>query len=390
MSTMGDRKEDDAINPVTWEELPSEVVGQVMKHLDIPDLKSCRLLNKITASEAAPYLFSTLRAGPDDSSFERAEKYTKLEVAKYIRCLEFQGSEGGDSKRLTCVMLDLQCHRITSVSLVGLGLGETLCFLFCAKHREQRRALLTNVTKMTITFKRIKGTGTLYTHFADPIGKVAPWASCALSEPLSQLQELEIGFSGIPNYHQPAFSAQKSLSDFLLRLKLDKLRSLTLLDVPTSPDELVETLKRQKTTLRSLTLRNVYLCCAVEGECPEIGKLVRFILLLNKELQLDHMSLQGELQVGDPVLDYKVYCRQAGDATVHGPAAGSLRQNIEDFICHRGDFPFPVLEPYASGILDESIESHCGTFWFDRGGGAGMYLTPETDDTFQLPRPLFH
>ncbi len=64
MLDMTDRKHQDASKASPWEKLPLEVVGSVMKRLDLSDLKSCRLLNKSTTEEATRELFSTLQLGP--------------------------------------------------------------------------------------------------------------------------------------------------------------------------------------------------------------------------------------------------------------------------------------------------------------------------------------
>lgn len=78
-----------------------------MKHLDLLDLKSCRPLNRVTASEAEPYLFSTIRPGPVLYSFDRATDFMNHRVAKYIRNVDFQGLVLNDPEHLQRINIDV-------------------------------------------------------------------------------------------------------------------------------------------------------------------------------------------------------------------------------------------------------------------------------------------
>jgi hypothetical protein len=63
-------------------------------------------------------------------------------------------------------------------------------------------------------------------------------------------------------------------------------------------------------------------------------------------------------------------------------ATGTFRQQMEDYVCHRGDLPFEFLRPLTDKIRDKDILS-CGPEFLVQGRcSETMTVTMGFDDTF--------
>ena len=376
---MEDQEEQSASKAVPWDKMPTEVVGNVMKFLEGADLKSCRLINKITIDLASRQLFSTLKIGPEAESWERAcPAMMHPVISKYVRRVEYQGVGDathslGSAVYLAPVMDFVQSSKPTSVSLSGLLHYEANYLLL----RDECRGCLVNTTRLYLsikTFDLVPASGDLFeAHWSkDMVGPAHK-----LSTQLSLLQEADFGFSEPPFGSFQEIVASR-ISTLFLGLNCASLTSITLSNIVATENALIDFLNRHQDTSRSVTLFNFRLHA---GGGPDdfsngLAELMRFILVLNEKTQLEDINLQNTLEVGGDYDEYKIYCFEA-DAT-QGSTTVSLRQKVEDFICHRREFPFQSLQPYLTDLAKGTLESIGDHFVFKVGDqGAKMLLSRE-------------
>ncbi|KAJ9609205.1 hypothetical protein H2200_006977 [Cladophialophora chaetospira] len=86
----------------SWDELPAEIVANVMKHLDRKDLKACRLWDKRTSHEATRALFHTLCFAPSMTSVNKI-----CQIAQHQRLA-------------TLRFLDVSCRNLNDDIIAGM------------------------------------------------------------------------------------------------------------------------------------------------------------------------------------------------------------------------------------------------------------------------------
>ena len=390
---MAKRKHQDASKASPWEKLPLEVAGFVLKSLDSSDLKSCRLLSKSIAEEATRHLFSTIQLGPDIESYKHATSLIKYpSFAKHIRHLVYKSSEICDPQNIRYLVKSMKFRQLSSISLTELGYAEAV-YLFSMD--EQREGVLANVNRLVLTFNNF---GPAAHSFLKHLRREMSQVSRNLLTRLPQVHNIELGFSTRSSRYDcfADWKVTKSGTEYLLSLNFAQLTTLTLENVFTTEDALLGFVVRHRKTLRSLTLRKINL--DVTEEYPRylpgsqgLKNIMRLMIGLNRNAFLDHVSLQRAIDVcalHDRRANngYDIVLGQNGEALDDGsPATGSLRQKLEDFICHRADFPFHFLRPYIDDLAEGKLESESNRFILKYGDdGARLEIFPEVDDTFVL------
>ena len=188
------------------------------------------------------------------------------------------------------------------------------------------------------------------------------------------------------------------------RLKTVAFRRLTL---DASEDDFPEFLQRHQSVLKALTLESLhfYYSPTAHDLLDSLAVVLRFILLLGKEGRLDRMCFVHEIAIRylHDSLSHKnrgIFIRQAGEAfhkgttyeeEVEHPTSvqGSLRHEIEEYICHRGQLPFHGVRPYVQRVIDKDVSygSRTGTITIGRIGPRAfpeMDIPLRSDDTFEL------
>ncbi|OAG41944.1 hypothetical protein AYO21_03947 [Fonsecaea monophora] len=165
--------------------------------------------------------------------------------------------------------------------------------------------------------------------------------------------------------------AWTTISSLLLRCpcpevpNLPSLTTLTLENTAVRLDELCNFITRHSQPLRSLTIINMRLSNTGTSSPGILAVVLKLISFLNKETQLDHFSMQGTFLDSDDETRL-LCCPKSG--------TGSILHELEEYVCHRGAFPF-----HNSEILLQALD----TYW-PRSGRAEEETVASDKE---LPRP---
>jgi hypothetical protein len=171
------------------------------------------------------------------------------------------------------------------------------------------------------------------------------WAN-GLIEYLGQLprhllavENLWLGFDSMPSMDRTvdpvrAYALRKMTALFLRSLKpgasYANLRILTLENMATTIMELSGFFLTHASSLKSLTLANMYLkrSRARSVDAGILRSMIRIIMFLNQSLNLSSMAMHGTFRDHTGV---SLVC------SAQGP--GTILHHVEEYICHREDFP---------------------------------------------------
>ncbi len=380
-----------------WGKLPPEVIGNAMGYLSSVDLKSCRLVDESTGGEATRVLFETLYQVATPDSRDRASKIMgAANLARYIRGLDYQGPTFYQFSSLQNLLDSVYTKELKILSLSNISANDAWSLFSNNKNAD----LLSNVRNFSLTFR----VGITFSQRWDP----RILEGCAnLAAQLPLVEELTVGFGGdrFPLNTPLQFIKQREISQQFLNGTYPRVRTVSLENLIATDGEILTFLKRQNKTLRSLTLKSIYLEWQEEYERTAGGtfrgglsNIVRFILLLHKHCQLEQMTLSKKIMTPFKRDGEDFWCRgceiklrEVGQTfrDLHRgletrSATGSLRHMVEDFICHRGELPFRSLRPYMTELAERSVSSSAREIYF--GGDMSPLITirPEDDDTFEL------
>ena len=385
---MTDRQEPITAKSTLWEKLPLEVVWHILKFLNRSDLRSCRLLNKSTTEEATRLLFSTLEFGPRVSTYKRAILIEHPRFGKYIRNFDYQSVweyyPDHHPDNLRRVIESIKTRQFDSVSLTRIGLADAI-YLFSAD--EQRESVFKNAKELNLIFNGYESHDDA---FLEHLDEVLCQVSRNLLAKLSRVQNITFGFSKGHNF---VWEARTAMTEHLLSLNFPELTTLTLENVITTQDGLIDFLVRHRTTLRSLTLSGLALDASKDFPKTLVlnrgfGSILRLLVSINRETSLGHVSLQKRIEVhavNDNTIHwgYPVVFRRNDE--MKSPTKNSMRQKLEDFLCHRAEFPFYFLRPYMDDLAEGKLRTNSGVVIVSCGDfGARLEVYPETDDTIYL------
>ncbi len=186
------------------------------------------------------------------------------------------------------------------------------------------------------------------------------WRNLSMAFP--QLQDLWLGFDGIPPRSRSSTEARPqgceryivpaTMIKSLLFPQYSRLVSLTLENVCTSLTDLQDFIRRHATTLKTIRFENLL----IDGERFPIGKILgsmmKLILFLHNETALETMSFEGCFSDHENKGEI-LHCAY--------PNRPCLLRQVENYICHRGEFPFKVLQPYLKNLAEGQFKvSDCG------------------------------
>ncbi|KIW92653.1 uncharacterized protein Z519_06500 [Cladophialophora bantiana CBS 173.52] len=171
---------------------------------------------------------------------------------------------------------------------------------------------------------------------------------------LPAAEHLWLGFDELPAGHQRTHVvrgyALTRMTSLLLRSPvtpetfLPRLNSLTLENTAVRLNVLCDFIAQHSKPLRSLSIINIRLSGA--GGTPSspsggiLALVMKLILFLNKETQLDRFSMQGAFLASD---GSRLLCSPKGK--------DSILHEVEEYVCHRrGDFPFHNPEMFLQAL----------------------------------------
>ncbi|KAJ9612362.1 hypothetical protein H2200_003959 [Cladophialophora chaetospira] len=359
--------------------IPSELLGKFMQYLGTDDLKACRLVSTLN-HEATRALFRTLRLEPNLDSFGRACRIMgQPRLAALVQVFDYDFATAYDEyARLEQVLEVLQQLKPKTISLEWLY-PEDIAYLLSPVQPVNRFLCKARQFKLTI-------------NNWNELVRIGPNAGKRfrkLSNQLATVADLCLGLAEFPNIPSVSpFEIERDISNAMLQGRFARLANLTLENIVDCKDSVLCFLEQHKTTLKSLTLKNLILSVQQEEEDTrvniELKAVMRFILLLNKGLDLEKMSFQGKIWAGslfdaERNTGIKVLCPQIEEDGCH------IRHHVTEYICHRGEFPFQFLRPYIEDLIHGRLDS-IGRYFVIRGEegtGAEMRITPEHDHSWK-------
>ncbi|KAJ9617219.1 hypothetical protein H2200_000940 [Cladophialophora chaetospira] len=216
---------------------------------------------------------------------------------------------------------------------------------------------------------------------------------CSLGGSLPAVEELWLGFDKLPIFPtvntgtpiiphlMPFDTAHLGVSDNLSSQTFNNLKTVTLDNLYIQTGSLLAFVDRHTQTLKSLTLRNVALGPMYHG-WPGITRsknimplVIQVIMRLRDKLHLESFTLEGDLH--DTLGNVLKVCKRG---------RGSLLYEVEQYVCHRGEFPFVFLAPYLSHIKQGMIRyDNDKAAWCRNIRGAVLHITTETDESWMFP-----
>lgn len=376
-----------------------------MQYLEREDLKTCRLVSKFN-HEATRLLFRTLYLRPNLDSCGRACKIMLTQpLTMHVQGFDYDGRVGWDGhsrlKDVIDIMEALHQFRPKGIFLTYMA-PDDVAYMLSPVQAVNRFLCKTRQLKFTIDNGRDD-------HWSFPeSGK----RFRKLANQLATVSELHLGlaFSVLEN-HFIDFQNSRLRWNKMLQGYFPRLVSLTLENVVDNEGCLLSFLKRHAATLKSLTLENLILSLqeredsedsdgiedAEDAEETEdadptasstgLKAVIRFIVLLNKQLSLEKIDFQGVLWAGnlnDSLRKTGIYVfndKKLAPGIV-SDSRPSLRHRVKEYVCHRAVFPFPILNAWIEDLMDGRLESFGGDFVIMGEDGADIRITAEHDQSW--------
>ncbi|KAI1608591.1 hypothetical protein EDD37DRAFT_168467 [Exophiala viscosa] len=319
--------------PETWSKLSSEVISNIMSHLNREELKACRLINHLTGNQATRELFHELCFSPTWNSVEHLIKIAH-EPPFHITS-PITGTRLSNVKTLRIRLRDWPC---VSQELPEMPeLLKNLSSIFPA------------LENLSFGFKFLP---------LEPRGQ-----SCCASDFKKTLD---------------TFAAPTAVIKSFLSCTYPRLVNLTLKWTTVTSADLYEFIRRHRGTLKSLHIKNMRLDGWKPGALGDeriTSSMLRLIHFLRDEAQLETMKLEGcffdqhYMTIWHCVLEDK----------------SCILRRVEDYICHRGNYPFKHLEPFLNGLRSGrlSMAASSDLRYFIQGPYPHVIeVMPETDQTW--------
>jgi hypothetical protein len=373
--------------------LPSEVVDEIMGYLPKTALQQCRLVDLRMSKVVTRHLFRALRIywhdekGTTDEFQERFKQILgRPDLVDHIRAVDIISSEDGydeatHNKDLLSRLaelnprIDTAAFEILSKYMFQCLFGDFYSSPFLSLNNGHC-AMWSNVETLKILI-----CDWAYSEFF-------PYASldglCGISKVFPQVRTLHLGLFAYDQVTLLLDDSGVPLSWALMQGFYPHLRELHLDGLASHADFFVRFLARHKDTLEVVSLKG--LCLYViepEEALNALGQILRLILLMRETMRLLEVRLLGNMTLESrgakgivlTVTDRRSTRSGSGDGVV--PGSTGLRYEIEEFICHRGHFPFPELRPHTRHIIDNDVKSE---HWEEK-----MVYVGKGDDRLALP-----
>ncbi|KAJ9612357.1 hypothetical protein H2200_003954 [Cladophialophora chaetospira] len=354
-------------------DMPLEIIGNIIARLGREDLRSCRQVRALN-SEATRALFRTIHIRAEDWLSRAGSVITEPALSVHVRAVVFSEelreatimkrgyrayNTNSFAENLKDLILNSRHLYLTSIELESLDL-KCLSTLFNASERvpeflqkAERFHLLLHPGRTLDDWKDYNFHSTMLPDFED------------LSSRLPALQDLTLGFSRKALLDMDeGLILQNRVGKAMLQGFYPRLASLTLQKLVVWDGTALEAfLDRHRATLKSLTIKDIYLIGSGERANREIClfKIFRLLSLFKNATQLEHMSFEGEIRArfwttGDihTAMDVSISCR---DMPL-GPQAllSPIRSEVEAYICHeRETLPFVTVFRQMNRTLQEAF-----------------------------------
>lgn len=387
------------------DELSNEILLEIFKSLDRDDLRSMRLVCKRTRDVANALLFANVHVDPSmdsieifqeiahhpelarcvqvidcdgdthkpgqttDDAYKRIDQirsWVKFErhaipLARFqsfflnfehLRAVTFRGGRekhiwDGEIRGLDIIGA-LPFDKITEFTALNIDVNR-----FFTRERQEEQRL---ETIRTLKF-RLSSLRTLRLDFnvcffdltGEPTALLVDF-STALAQ-AENIQNLHLGFETPVGFQCPRNWLQmlKKAWPSLLGRKYNDLRRLSLYGVVITEDTLIEYVNAHRETLTSLTLNKLCLTSDVTPDEASTNTVsgVRALWRLREASNLSEVHLLG----------FFTDLRHQWWTIEDVDSPGSIRQQVEDFLCHRGAFPFQGLEDMAAETILDALSN---------------------------------
>lgn len=213
--------------------------------------------------------------------------------------------------------------------------------------------------------------------------------SCqALSVILPALENLSLGFTFLPLeprgneccyfFSDPArdvFTGPSTLIKSFLSCSYPHLVHLTLEWPTVTMADLCDFMRRHRGTLESVSIQNMRLDGWEHDDESIMSSMTNLVCFLHDETQLTTVKVEGCFF--DQHYTRVLHCVAGDDSCI--------LHRVQEYICHRGEFPFRVLQPYleqlSAGDLKVAASSDA-KYTVKAPHEALIELTPESDDSW--------
>ncbi|KAJ9612360.1 hypothetical protein H2200_003957 [Cladophialophora chaetospira] len=391
----------------TWKDLPLEVIGKIMRHQETRDVGQLRLVERRARYEGARVLFHTLDftfVAPEvpERRLKRArglarKNGTKDDIQSYVKHFDYARLTYPSTRNLAKLVAFFPKMRPSSVLLGSIAGGDAVD-LFSGGRRVCQ--FLENVRRFRLVLADRPF------QWAWPSPEVARGCrNWAYLIPL--LNDLHFGFAFEPRCRLETFSDkpaqdQRKLVAAFLSNTFPRLTVLSLQSLVASDTDLLGFLRRHKQTLRQLTFWDLHLDVSEKVEegnaavhaVNVLMHIMRFFLLLRKEFKLEELRIRGGLHVcwkrggkygRHASLTVNMWDGDRADETYSSyvrRSNGKLRCMLEEYVCHRGDFPFRALRSHVDPITEGTITSLAEWFIIPNPPEEPIRLSLDSDESW--------
>jgi hypothetical protein len=359
--------------PQTFHILPDEIMDDIMRYLPQAALNSCRLCGHRVSKAATRHLFRDFRIQWRNMTYVTANSKARFghilgrpHLADNIRAVHVISSSSiADESRHTEDLL-------FRLSMLRPYL-DTATFEVLSE--DMFRSLFGNLESLPF-LNPDDESGLMWKDVETLNLRIGDWCYSeyflsasldglsGISKLFRRVRSLDLGlFShGVPTIAVDSSALQ--LSSTLLGGTYPCLRYLRLSDLVSHDDNLIHFLVRHKETLKSVSVKGVCLFVVEPDDALNaLGQVLRFILLLQEATMLENLRLLGMMTLqshgakGVVLTVTECQATRSGSGDNAFPESKGLRHEIQEFICHRGNFPFPELRPYPRQIIDNEVKS---------------------------------
>ncbi len=203
-----------------------------------------------------------------------------------------------------------------------------------------------------------------------------------LGDRLPSADNMRLGFDAEPLTRPELMLCARAttrISRLLLSSYYPKMTTATLENMSATPSCVCDFVARHFKTLKSLTLRNLHFVFTSKDNAVLLDSVLSIVICLHDRANLTHFALEGTFRDISPM---KLHCCPTGK--------GSLLHELTEYVCHRGAFPFKVLnliwKHYVTGNL--SIRGPVYILHGHRGAKTEITLESDASWRYEWPAPM--